>query len=116
MNIRDLVYLQHILEQISLIEESTKDKTKKDFDANKDLKDATIRRIEIIGEAVKNISEQLKKIHREVEWKRIAGTRDIIIHAYFKVDWELVWKTIQDDIGELKKQISKIKEVLEKDI
>ena len=114
MNIRDLVFLHHILEQIEKIESSTRKVSQEKFNSNNDLKDATIRRIEIIGEAVKNISEELKKDNPQIEWKKIAGTRDILIHAYFKVDWPLVWKTIQEDIELLKEQILLIKNELEK--
>ncbi len=109
----DLVYLGHIVEQIAKIEKSTENISRKQFESNEELKDATIRRLEIIGEAVKNISAELKRNHKEIGWKVIMGMRDKITHAYFKIDWELVWKTIQEDIPQLKKQMLAIKKELE---
>ena len=105
MRKEDNVFLRHILDSISDIERSTSKLSKSAFESNKDIKDATLRRIEVIGEAVKNISEETKQKHPEIEWKKIAGTRDVIIHAYFNVDWDLVWDMIQKDIKGLKEQI-----------
>jgi len=110
----DLVFIKHILDYIKSIEESTNTITREDFDSNNDLRDATIRRIEIIGEASKNISKELKDSHPEVKWKEIIGTRDRIIHKYFEVEWDIVWNIATIDISELKKQINAIKEEIEK--
>jgi len=74
----DLVFIAHILDSINDIESSIKNLSKKKFIESKDLKDATIRRIEIIGEAVKNISENTKKEYPKIEWKRIVGTLMLI--------------------------------------
>ena len=108
MNTKDLVFLQHILEQIDKIENSTKNMTKENFNMDINTQDATIRRIEIIGEAVKNISEELKKKNPQIAWRKIAGTRDIVIHSYFNVDWNLVWKVVKEDIKELRDKINSI--------
>ena len=105
---RDVPYLMHILDAISDIEESIKPLSKKEFEKAKDAKDATIRRVEIIGEAVKNLSNNLKKNHPEVEWKKIAGTRDRITHAYFAVDLDIIWEIVKHSLPVLKKQIQKI--------
>lgn len=112
MNIKDLIFIRHILEQIENIEESTDKLIREKFNLNKNLKDATIRRIEIIGEAVKNISEELKKSYPEVEWKNLAGIRDKLIHKYFEIDWNIVWGVIQNDIKILKEQMTEIKKAL----
>ncbi|GAB6274471.1 MAG: DUF86 domain-containing protein [Peptococcaceae bacterium] len=63
--------------------------------------DAVIRNIEIIGEAVKNLSKSLKEEQRDIAWKNIAGMRDKIIHFYFGVKWEIVWSVVNDKIPEL---------------
>ena len=82
-----------------------------DFDGfvnDRKTQDAIIRNIEILGEAVKNISGALKSKYEEVEWKEIAKTRDKLIHAYFGVDLDVLWNIIKDDIPKLKSQIKEI--------
>ena len=111
---KDLPYLNHILDAIRDIEDSTKNITKKEFIRNKDTKDENVRRLEIIGEAVKNISENLKKKYSDIKWRQIAGMRDKLIHHYFGVDFDAVWKVIKKDIPELKEKIAHIREVLQK--
>jgi uncharacterized protein with HEPN domain len=108
MNERDVVYCRHILDAILDIEKSIGSLSKKEFESNKDVKDATLRRLEVIGEAVKYISNELKDKYPFIPWKKIAGTRDVIIHAYFNVDWNLVWDILKKDILELKENIKNI--------
>ena len=104
--IRDIgVYLDDILESIKQIEKYTKGLTQKDFEHKLQVQDAVIRRFEIIGEAVKNIPEDYKKSHPEIEWRKAAAIRNILIHEYFEVNIERVWNTIIDDLPLFKKQI-----------
>ncbi len=112
---KDLVFIEHVLDAINDIQSSIKNLSKKEFTEIKDIKDANIRRIEIIGEAVKNISEKTKKKYLKIEWKKIAGTRDRLIHSYFNVNLDILWEIIKKDLPTLKKQIQKIKEDLKKD-
>lgn len=63
--------------------------------------DAVVRNIEIIGEAVKNLSKNVKEKHGDIEWKDIAGMKDKIIHFYFGVKWEIVWSVVNDKIPQL---------------
>jgi len=102
------ILLEHILESIRRIKSYTKDLSKEDFLKAEQVQDAVIRRLEIIGEAVKNIPGELTKLYPDISWKYIAGLRDIVVHAYFRVDLDLVWKTLIEDIPELKVNISKI--------
>ncbi len=107
--------LDDVLENINLIEDSLHNRNKEEFLKDRTIQDATVRRLEIIGEATKNIPLNIKEKHPEMEWKKVAGTRDIIIHTYFVVDLDLVWDIINKDIPILKKQIEKIKRELEKE-
>ena len=93
---------------IKAILEYTKDANKKSFNSNELMQDAVIRRIEIIGEAAKNVSNEFRKKYSEIPWKKIVGMRDKLIHGYFNVDVERVWNVIIDDILVLKKQIEDI--------
>lgn len=104
------ILLEHILDSIKLIEEYVKDKDKSDFLKSTQLQDSVIRRVEIIGEAVKNLPDEVRETHTNIPWKNITGMRDILIHQYFGVDLSLTWKVIEEDLQELKDQIISIKD------
>ncbi len=111
-----LVFLSHILDSIELIESYSRGKTEFDLINSIGLQDKIIRRIEIIGEAVKNLPEDLKVDHPEVPWRDLAGMRDIVAHQYFGVDLETVWLVAANELPELKAKIQKIKFDLEERI
>lgn len=108
----DVVFLKHILDSIGAIEQFSKNTTKDKLNSNRLKRSAIVREIEIIGEAVKNISQNLKHEHKEVEWKEIVGTRDKMIHHYFGVDVNIVWDIVKNGLPKLKKQIQQILESL----
>ena len=70
-----------------------------------------IRNIEVIGEAVKLLSDDLKKKHPDIAWKEIAGTRDKLIHDYFGVNIDIVWNIVREDIPTFASQVSMIKDL-----
>ena len=79
-----------------------------DFLEDYKTQDAVLRNLEVMGEAIKNISKGLRKNHGEVEWKEIAGMRDRVIHQYFGIQWEIVWSAIKDKVPELRGKIETI--------
>jgi uncharacterized protein with HEPN domain len=104
---RDRLYLQHILDAIARIE-SYVAVGRDQFLATPHWQDATIRQLEVIGEAAKNVSAGLREQHAEIPWRRIAGMRDVLIHNYMGVDLPAVWEITQSHIPGLKDLIGKI--------
>lgn len=101
----DKIFLEHILDSIKAIESFTVGIQENDFYKNQEKIYAVIRCLEIIGEAAKNLTDDFRAKYPVIPWKKIAGTRDNLIHEYFGVDNAEVWKTVKDDIPELKKEI-----------
>ena len=105
---KDEAYLKHILDAILDIKRFMKGLTKEEFIENKEKQYAVLRALEIIGEATKNLSKEMKAKYSEINWRDIAGTRDKLIHEYFGVKLDLVWETVKKNLPELEKQIHEI--------
>ena len=99
------VFIKHILDSINAIEDFSKDISKDKLESSRLIQSAVVREIQIIGEAVKNISTSFKQEHSEIPWKEIMGTRDKMIHHYFGVDLDILWNIIKKDLPLLKKQL-----------
>jgi uncharacterized protein with HEPN domain len=104
----DSVYLHHVIDAAERISEYLEGVDRIQFETNHLLQDGVIRQLEIIGEAIKRVSKDLRSIYPEVQWQDTAGMRDKLIHDYFGVDLETVWLTAQDDIPVLDRQIRRI--------
>lgn len=98
------IFLDHIHASIALIEEYTKGISREQFFDSPQIQDAVMRRLEIIGEAVKNLPADFKTKHPHIPWKQIAGLRDILIHEYFGVDMKLLWNLLEKDLPAFKQQ------------
>jgi len=102
------IFLIHILDETNYILSRLKDLEYQKLIIDEDLKRSFVRSLEIIGEAVKNLDEDFRKKHPQIEWKKIAGLRDILIHHYFGINYERVWDVIKNKVPALKDQIEKI--------
>jgi uncharacterized protein with HEPN domain len=103
----DRVYLLHIRDAIERALSYTAE-GKQAFFADPRTQDAVIRNLEVIGEAVKSLSESSKALHATVPWKRIAGMRDKMIHEYFGVNLQLVWDAVEQEVPRLKQEVEAI--------
>lgn len=104
----DTVYLKHILDAITRIEIYLQGVNETAFMNNYLVQDGVIRQLEIIGEATKRLSDQVRQSHHPIPWDDIAGMRDKLIHDYFGVDIDKVWLTALGDLPALKKAVTAI--------
>ena len=98
----DRIYIEHILQSIKRIESYIAGKDHKTFISDFVIQDAVVRQLEIIGEATKRVSLDLRKANPQVPWSDMSGMRDILIHDYIDVDLDIVWKTATENIRTLK--------------
>lgn len=105
MTKKPAVFLTHILKSIIAINQYLEGISEEQFQNSEEKQDLIVRRLEIIGEAAKNIPLELRAEHPEIPWKRMAGMRDIMIHQYYDIDYQIVWDTVNNFLPPLKKQI-----------
>jgi uncharacterized protein with HEPN domain len=104
---RDRLFLGHVLQAIDDIGSFTVD-GKAQFIADKKTHSAVIRQLEVIGEAVKNLSAAATASRPQVPWRAIAGTRDRLIHGYFQVDLQAVWTMVESDLPPLRAEVESL--------
>ncbi|MHA8067304.1 HepT-like ribonuclease domain-containing protein [Aquirufa sp. ROCK2-A2] len=98
MSASNLELVRHILVETTFILQHTEQKSKEEVINDEVLCRAVVRSLEIIGEATKKLDDEFKSIHNHIEWKKIAGTRDKLIHDYFGIDYDIVWNIIETKI------------------
>ncbi|MEN4005760.1 MAG: DUF86 domain-containing protein [Methanobacteriaceae archaeon] len=107
------MYVEDILESMDKIERYISDLTYETFEKNDLVVDAVIRNLEIIGEASKNIPENVRGKYPDIPWKRMIGLRNIVIHEYFGVDLTIIWKIITKNLPETRSEIESMFKTIE---
>jgi len=105
----DLVYLRHILDAINIVEEYLHEVKEDQFNRTRLLQDGVIRQIEIVGEAVRHISQDIRRTYPEIPWQDVAGMRDKLIHDYFGVDFEMIWKVVKTELLPIREKLVQMK-------
>lgn len=105
---RDELYLRHILDEIAFLHEVGRELTYEGLLTDPLRQRGIVRSIEIIGEATENLSGDLKVQYPNIPWRLIAGSRDKLVHAYFEVDWRIVWNILQNEIPALETGVQTI--------
>lgn len=102
------LYFEDIINAMDKIEKYIKNLDKDSFTDNEMVVDAVLRNLEIIGEAAGNISDDIKNKYSNIPWRRMIGLRNIVIHDYFGVDLNIIWKIIKVNLPETKPLINKV--------
>ena len=104
----DAVYLHHMLDAANRAVQYTAGRTRDDLASDDLLALAVVRLIEILGEAARNVSEDIKVRHSQVPWRQVISTRNRLIHGYFDVDLDILWAIIENDLPKLVPQLEDI--------
>lgn len=102
------LYLKDILSAIDSIDSFVARMDLETFQADDKTSSAVVQKLEVIGEAAKQIPEEIRQKHSDIPWREMAGMRDKLIHFYFGIDYQLVWKTIQERLPQIRPVIQKI--------
>ncbi len=108
MENKDLVRFRHMLDSLNAILRFVKGRTRRHLNTDRMFSNAVIRELEILGEAANNVSKNTQKLFPMFPWKQIVGMRNTLIHAYFDVDYDIIWKTINNDLPPFHAQLKKI--------
>lgn len=108
MSFSDIELLRHIHEELVFIDAAIGNKSKVEVIGDPILSRAIVRSLEIIGEPAKKVSQEFKSRYSTIEWKKISGTRDRLIHEYFGVDYDIVWDILENKLPGLRLNVSEI--------
>lgn len=108
--LRYRLYLEDILKSAAKISRYTAGMSFEDFLADERTLDAVVRNLEIIGSAAKNVPPEVRERYRDIEWRKIAGLRDILSHTYFKVSEAILWDVVQNGVPPLAEKVLQILE------
>ena len=103
-----LDFLKHIEHECEIILTECREKSRDEIESKEVLIKAIVRSLEIIREATKKLPEEFRKSYPQIYWKELAGMRDVLIHDYFGIDYDIVWNTITRDIPELEHELKRI--------
>ncbi len=106
--------LEDLLDSIKKIETYTRGISFDDFYNDPIVVDAVVRNFQVLGEAAKRIPSEIRKMNQDINWRKIIGLRNRIVHDYFGIDYKIVWKIIEKDIPLLKIQLERVYHSLEK--
>jgi len=104
----DAIYLEHMLSYANNINRKISKTTKGAFELDQDLKDLVVYRLQVIGEAARQVSQSFKKLHPQIEWTDIIGLRNRLVHGYLDVDYDIVWDIVTVDLPKLITELEKI--------
>lgn len=108
-----LDYLEDIVDGAEKIERFTDGMTYEEFERDEKTVDAVLRNLEVIGEAAKNVPEDVRKEYSELPWAEMAGMRDKLIHGYATIELEIVWTTVEEDVPELIPAVNAVMDALD---
>lgn len=108
MSPSSIEYLRHILDETNYLMRASDGLSKNEFMHDETLQRAFVRSIEVIGEATKNVSNEIRSKYSHIEWRSIAGMRDRLIHHYFGIDYDIVWDVVVTKVPALQEEVAKI--------
>jgi len=105
---REYLYLRDIVEACDQVLSFVKGMSASELLASELHKAAILQKLTVIGEAAARLPTTFREAHTEVEWRDIVAFRNIVVHAYFAVQWDIVWATVKDDVPQLRRQVLEI--------
>jgi uncharacterized protein with HEPN domain len=102
------VYVQDMLDAIRAVRDYTAGMDRASFESDRRTVDAVVRNLEVLGEAAKSVPDDVRARHASIEWRKIAGLRDVIIHRYFAVDLTIVWQVVTEKLRPLERELRDI--------